>query len=71
MIKQIGYNALFLIHSIGYVVITIKNAIISDEAIISFLGTKTFTETFGCLFSELELNNYLDDTFKANKVKKN
>jgi hypothetical protein len=49
--------------------LNIKNATILDAATISFLGSKTFTETFGYLFSELELNKYLDDTFNANKVK--
>jgi Acetyltransferases len=50
--------------------ILIKRAFVSDASIISLLGKQTFTETFGLLFNQSELSNYLDDTFNINKLKK-
>jgi diamine N-acetyltransferase len=47
---------------------TVKTALVSDAPTISFLGRKTFTETFGHLFDYDELNNYLDDTFNISKL---
>lgn len=48
--------------------VTIKIATISDAPVISFLGKQTFTETFGFLFTEDELNQYLEDTFNLKKL---
>ena len=50
--------------------IHIKRADISNAQIISFLGKKTFTETFAGLFSEDELNQYLEETFNIEKLEK-
>jgi diamine N-acetyltransferase len=48
--------------------IQIKRADFSDAQTISFLGRKTFTETFGDLFSKEELSEYLDKTFNIDKL---
>ena len=48
--------------------IFIKRAGVSDAPIISLLGKQTFTETFGHLFNQSELNKYLDDTFNIKKL---
>ena len=47
---------------------TVKTALVSDAPTISYLGRKTFTETFAHLFNYDELNNYLDDTFNISKL---
>jgi diamine N-acetyltransferase len=47
-----------------------KRASVSDAAVISFLGKKTFTETFAHLFTGVELNEYLEDTFNVQKLEK-
>ena len=39
-----------------------------DASVISFLGKQTFTETFGYLFTENELNQYLEGTFSLKKI---
>jgi diamine N-acetyltransferase len=48
--------------------ISIKRATVSDTQTISFLGKKTFTETFAGLFKQEELKKYLDDTFNVGKL---
>ena len=50
--------------------IYIRKAGYSDAQIISFLGRITFTETFTGLFSENELNEYLEETFSIKKLGK-
>lgn len=50
--------------------IAIRTAIVSDAPTISFLGRKTFTETFAHLFNKEELNDYLDNTFDQAKLEK-
>ena len=48
--------------------INIKIADDSDAEIISSLGSITFTETFGDLFPEPELEDYLIKTFSVEKI---
>jgi diamine N-acetyltransferase len=48
----------------------IKTAGVSDSVTISYLGRKTFTETFAHLFDADELNDYLDHTFNIPKLEK-
>jgi ribosomal protein S18 acetylase RimI-like enzyme len=48
--------------------IHIKKAEFADASVISFLGKHTFRETFGYLFSEKELDTYLDNTFSLRKL---
>jgi len=48
--------------------IKIKRAGFSDASVISLLGKKTFTETFGDIFGAAELIEYLDKTFKISKL---
>jgi diamine N-acetyltransferase len=48
--------------------ISVKRALVSDAATISFLGKKTFTETFANLFNREELNEYLNTTFSIMKL---
>jgi diamine N-acetyltransferase len=50
--------------------ISIKRALISDAAVISFLGKRTFSETFADLFDPAELETYLDDTFNIKKLER-
>ena len=49
--------------------IQIRRATFTDAQIISYLGKKTFEETFADLFSDDELNVYLDTTFNIDKLK--
>lgn len=49
--------------------IFIRRAVLTDAHIISFLGRKTFAETFAELFSKEELNVYLEKTFNIEKLK--
>ena len=48
--------------------IHIRRAGFEDAHIISYLGKKTFAETFADLFSDDELNEYLDKTFSTDKL---
>jgi diamine N-acetyltransferase len=50
--------------------ISMKRALVSDAPVISYLGKKTFTETFAHLFTGDELNEYLEDTFNIQKLEK-
>ncbi len=49
--------------------ISIKRAFISDAHTISNLGKQTFIETFGHLFDQDELGEYLDLTFNPEKLR--
>ncbi len=50
--------------------ITIRRATIKDSESISFLGKKTFDESFGYLFNDRrDLIGYLDATFSSLKIK--
>jgi len=48
--------------------VIVRKATILDAPVISFLGKQTFSEAFGYLFTEGELNQYLDDTFSLKKL---
>jgi diamine N-acetyltransferase len=48
--------------------ISIKKADLSHAPIIASLGRITFAQTFGDLFTKLELEKYLSETFNLNKI---
>jgi diamine N-acetyltransferase len=50
--------------------IAMKRASVFDAPVISFLGKKTFTETFAHLFNVDELDRYLEETFNIQKLEK-
>jgi diamine N-acetyltransferase len=48
--------------------ITVRRAEVEDALLISVIAKQTFTETFGELFSQAELDNYLISTFNLEKI---